>query len=272
MAEAERADNFDELVNDDFFNRLRLLKENTNEGFFAPLITAATIESNIRVGNKYVDLIDAERGKSNIDDFKDKYGFQHDQIVSDSASKTLQLVELLKEREKETVEEITETKALQTDKPAERKISRQSAIFRMETKPEFKPNAINNREKTKKRGLEINKGLLVGTIFAVILSIGLYVWVNYVADETNIPTSVKKVNLENSSLQEYLQTARISQDTFYGVTSPSWNDLATEKREELLKKIQTSGKDKGYIKVQLLNRDGKAVGYANAEKIEVLTP
>lgn len=272
MAEAERAGNFDELINNDFFNRLRFLKESAKESFFAPLITAAAIESNIRVGNKYVDLIESERGKSNIQDFEDKYGFQYDRTVSDSTSKTLELIGLLREKENETVVEVKETDAPPTGKPAERKISKQSALFRMETKPEYKPNPINNRNEASKQGFEVNKGLLAGTIFSVILSIGLYVYVNYFADETNVATSVQKVELENSPFREHLQTARISQDTFYAVTLPSWNDLPTEKREELLRILQSFGKEKGYVKVHLLNRDGKAVGYANSEKTEVLTP
>ena len=57
IAEAENAESFDELIRNDFFNRLRRFKESANEHFFAPLVTAAAIESNLRIGNRYVELL-----------------------------------------------------------------------------------------------------------------------------------------------------------------------------------------------------------------------
>ena len=93
ITEATVAGNFDELIKNDFFNRLRLFKKETNENFFAPLVVAADIESNIRIGNRYVELLEKE--KSNKTSFEDKYGFLHDQTISDATGKTFQLVELL---------------------------------------------------------------------------------------------------------------------------------------------------------------------------------
>ena len=270
MAEAEGADSFDELVNNDFFNRLRLLKESTNEAFYAPLITATIIESNIRIGNKYVDLIEKERGKSNIGNLQDKYGFLHDQAISDSTSKTLQLVELLKEKEKVVKDE--EIEVPPTDKPAARKISQKSAVIGKKTKTETKPTPVKPVEKTKDEFFTANKWLLIAALLTVLIGFGLYFRSNSSGSKTTGSTNVKKVNLENSSLQQYLQTAQINGDTLEGVTLPSWDVLTPEKKEELLKKIYASGTDKGYVKVQLLNPEGKAVGNATAQKIEVVKP
>ena len=124
MTEAERAESFDELIKTDFFNRLRLFKESTNEVFYAPLITATTIESNIRIGNKYVDLIELERGKSNAENLQDKYGFLHDQAISDSTSKTLELIELLKDKVKEVKIEKVQPQAAKTAERQYREISK----------------------------------------------------------------------------------------------------------------------------------------------------
>ena len=270
MAEAEGADSFDELIDNDFFNRLRLLKESANQVFYAPLITATIIECNIRIGNKYVDLIDIERGKSNIGNLQDKYGFLYDQAISDSTSKTLQLVELLKEKEKVLKDE--EIAVPPTAKPAARKISQKSAVIGKKTKTETKPTPVKPEEKTKDEFFTANKWLLIAALLTVSIGFGLYLRSNSSGSKTTGSTNVKKVNLENSSLQQYLQTAQINGDTLEGVVLPSWDVLTPEKKEELLKKIYASGTDKGYVKVQLLNPEGKAVGNAAAQKIEVLKP
>ena len=43
-AEAEGASNFDQLITNDFFGRLRLFKESISELFYAPSVTAAAID------------------------------------------------------------------------------------------------------------------------------------------------------------------------------------------------------------------------------------
>ena len=276
ITEAERADTFDELINTDFFNRLRLLKEESGDVFYVPLITATIIESNIRIGNKYVDLIDIERGKLNISRLQDKYGFLHDQAISDSTSKTLQLVELLKEKVK--VEKDDKIKLPSNDKTAERKIAQKSKEsvkkpkIEKQTKQETKSIPLKNIEKADGVFTNANRWLLAGTLLIVFTGFGLYFWSGSTGNKTAVSAKVKKVNLENSSLQQYLQTAQINGETFEGVTLPSWDALKTEKREELLKKIQSSGIDKGYTKVQLTNKEGKPVASATAEKAEVITP
>jgi hypothetical protein len=275
MTEAESAESFDELIKTDFFNRLRLFKESTNEVFFAPLITATTIESNIRIGNKYVDLIEIERSKSNAQSLQDKYGFLHDQAISDSTSKTLELIELLKDKVKESKVEKVQPPA---DKTAERQYREISKVTAKKLKPETKPKPETKlkSEKFVKQSQDgffaANKRLIIAAVVIAVISFGLYLGVNFMGAGSNAPANAKKVNLENSSLKAYVQSARISEETFYGVTTPAWDDLATQKKEELLKKIYASGGDKGFKKVQLLNKEGKDVGFASAEKTEVLKP
>ncbi len=95
ITEAEAAESFDELIISDFFNRLRLFKEKTGEQFFAPLVSTAAIECNVSVGNRYVELLEKEREQGETEKLENKYGFLHDQVISESIGKTLQLVELL---------------------------------------------------------------------------------------------------------------------------------------------------------------------------------
>ena len=114
--------------------------------------------------------------------------------------------------------------------------------------------------------------MLTAIIFTVIASVGIYVWSGSSNSEAKETAGVKNVNLENSSLKENIKTASIKSEIFTATVLPSWNDLATAKKEELLKKIMSIGADKGFKRVQLLNGEGKVIGIASAEKVEILSP
>ena len=278
MTECESATDFDELVKTDFFNRLRQFKQSANEVFFAPLVTTAAIECNARVGNRYVDLIQAERAKKTTTDLQDKYGFLYDQTISDATSKTLQLIELLKEKNAAPrpakLEKIKQTAGERGAEPSREKaeqikVQKSGSAPKKETKAEYNRPASEIEKKNSSRILTVNKWLLAATILVAVASAGLYYYVYYGASVA-ASANVKRVNLENSSLQEFLETARIGGETFYGVTLPAWEALSSEKKEEVLKKIYSLGEDKGYSKVELIDKEGKSVGFASKEKVEVI--
>ena len=262
ITEASVAGSFDELIQNDFFNRLRLFKKNTNENFFSPLVVAAGIESNVRIGNSYVELLEKE--KTNKSTFEDKYGFLHDQTISDATGKTFQLVELLSRKTKE--QKPAKPPLVETPK----EIKPEAKTIKEKPKPEI--YSISKQEKRESKNyFAVNKWLLTATIFTIIASFGLYIWANSNDIEAK-GANVVNVNLENSSLKENIQTARISNNIFFGIVLPSWNDLPQPKKEEILKKIISIGGDKGFVKVQLLNNKGKTVGFATTEKVEVYNP
>jgi len=274
ITEATVAGNFDELIKNDFFNRLRLFKKETNENFFAPLVVAADIESNIRIGNRYVELLEKE--KSNKTSFEDKYGFLHDQTISDATGKTFQLVELLSRKN-----ELPKPVKPPQDKKKEIKKERKKEIITeikkeiITVKEKSKPEINSNRKEEKKENryyFNVNSWVLTAIIFTIIASVGLLIWSS--SDNSNAKETAggKNVNLENSSLKENIKTARITGDTFSAVVLPSWNNLASGKKEELLKKIISIGGDKGFKKVQLVNDAGKIVGAASPEKVEIFNP
>ena len=245
MAEAESADSFDELVKNDFFNRLRNFKESTNENFFAPLVTATAIECNVRIGNRYVDLIQREKEKVETEILEDKYGFLHDQAISESSSKTLQLVHLLRERIEESESEVEEIEKVE--------------VVKVERTPAVKPKKAEKNELFK-----VNKWLLAATILIVIVNTGLYFWMNGEELPQNSSQSVQKVNLENSVLKDFVKEGRITNQIFYGLVTPEWSNLDQEKKEDVLKKLYATSAEKGFAKVHLLDKDGKTVGFIDA--------
>ncbi|MCB1025806.1 MAG: hypothetical protein KDB79_15525, partial [Acidobacteria bacterium] len=79
--------------------------------------------------------------------------------------------------------------------------------------------------------------------------------------ETLISQDGENINLERSSFGKYIDSARIKKGTFVGVISTSWHDLSFKQKEEILKKIQLAGKDRGYEQVQLQDAKGESVGF-----------
>lgn len=248
--EAERTTSFDELLTNDFFNRLRRFKEGCHENFFAPAVTVAAVECNIRVGNRYIELLNRAKQAESSGDIEEKFGFIHDQAVSDATGKTYELLELLSSRVNIT-----------PDGPAE--------IVEVSVKDEI---IYSTPEPTRKPGrfAAINMPLLVATIVTVVACVGLYLWAEYEQQEIKpSKTAVKQVPLENSEFKDYLQKASIVDDTFFGITLNSWESMNSEGKQAFLRKLLAIGAEKQFKKVQLINPNGKAVGFASAEKVEV---
>ena len=261
MAEADNAESFDELIRSDFFNRLRVFKESTGECFFAPLITAAAIESNVRIGNRYIELLEIERERGTIEKIEGQHGFLHDQAISDATSKTFKLAELLKENKVKAKAKIVEAESFEPE---------QSDIKREEKQSSKQTVNHTKGSKGKKRGrFEFNKWLLILTVFVIAGSLILHFWATSYAVTEIVSSNVKVVNLDSSSLKEYVKEARINKEIFFGTVQPSWNNLNQEKKEEILKKILSIGEEKGFKSVHLRDETGKTVGAATLERISV---
>jgi hypothetical protein len=254
LAEAQDAENFDELVKKDFYNRLRLFKESIGDKFYAPLVLASAVESNVLIGNRYIELLEKERRHTSAEAIESQYSFLLDQAISDATSKTLQLVELLKEKtevvvvEPKTLDEPKETLAVPEIK-VERKKTRQSRVG----------------------FFGISQWLATALVSVILLSAALYFYVEYFSTRRAAP-SVQKVNIENSAFKDYLQTARINQETFIGVVNPAWEVINEDKKQEILDKLMNVGREKGFTKVHLLNNQGETVGYATEAEAKVINP
>lgn len=250
LAEAQSAESFDELVKKDFYNRLRLFKEGISDNFYAPMVLASAIESNVLIGNRYVELLEKERHQKGSEEIESEYSFLLDQAISDATSKTLQLVELLKDKNEESTKALNEPKETLN-------------------LPEFKREYAEPKP-AKKVGFFGVSGWLVATlVFVILLSAGLYVYVEYFGQQT-VARNVQKVNLENSEFKDYLQAARIHEEAFIGVVTDNWRITTEEKKQEVLGTLLKAGKDKGFSKVSLLNKEGLVVGFASDAEIKVI--
>ncbi|MEO6590396.1 MAG: hypothetical protein ABIP06_13945 [Pyrinomonadaceae bacterium] len=265
MAEAESAENFEDLLRNDFFERIKIFKESTNENFFAPLVIATSIECNVRIGNRYIELLLKEQENSNTENLEEKFGAIHNQIISEVVCKTIQITNVFQGKFAEP--ELLKTKQVEPDSLSK---SFQLEKQNLNNRTENKSRKVKNE--TQSALFKVNKWLLAATILVFVSSIGLYLWVEYFNPPPKLSDNVKVVNLENSSLKEFVQTARISGDMFYGIVEPGWNILTTDKKEEFLRKIILVGGEKSFVKVTLMNKQGRTVGYASPEKVETYNP
>ncbi len=266
-AEAEKATEFDELIKSDFFNRLRLFKESITELFYAPKVTVAAIECNIRIGNAYVELIAHERQKSNAAMVHDKYSFIDDQEVSHATGRTLELVDLLRERSQERLdpepkeaprkhqpEVMIETPAAIVEEPA-----KEIAVV----KPKRKLNLPIDK-------LGVDRWLLAVGLVIILASAGLYVWANFFIAEPPTASGVTRFDPKDTAFRDDIKIAKISGDTLYVVMMPSWETMTKEKQLELLKNIHHYGAGKEWHNVNLMNSTGKTVGFASSSRLELV--
>ncbi|CAN5634436.1 hypothetical protein BH10ACI3_BH10ACI3_15490 [soil metagenome] len=265
--EAEQASTFDQLIACDFFGRLRMFKESISELFYAPNVTAAAIECNIRIGNAYVDLIDREHQKMDAESIQTKYGDLYDQTISEAAGRTLDLVELLKDRPivPRAQEEVVNENFVGEDHEP---IQREAPV----TKPAKVKKGTPFISGLLENAFQINRWLVVSAAILIAASIGIYLWGNFVVRDDATSAGVRAVNLESSSLNEYVKTARVSGENYYVQLKETWDLLPKEKRQEQLQKMLQSAQENGCVQVTLISKDGKPAGYASATKLDVVMP
>ena len=253
MLEVSQAKKFDELINSNFFNRLRLFKEGTNEDFYSPMVAAVGIESNIHIGNRYVELLDKEKQTEGIAGVENKYGLSYDHTVSEATGKTMSLVELLKNK-------AATPKIVEPPPPAI--LSQPEPV---KEKPLAAPEAAI--EKTEPQPVKADGSkiwILVAAAVVALILLGIYFGTRTPAK--SVESSGTKIELTDPVLQEYLQEAKINGEVLNCVALPKWNVLTKDQKIYALRVIATFGKEKGYNKVQLLDVDNKLVGTtANGE-------
>lgn len=271
--EAEDASQFDALIRSDFFGRIRLFKENIAELFFAPTVITAAIECNVSVSNTYIRLLDKERLASGAAVTHEKYGSLDDQAVSEAAARTLELDTTLRHLIDPSVgrdenDDSVEQRSEHIEQPIEK-------IDLSSHRVEPSAAAIKTRrsllEVVREKCFGINPFLLLGATVLIAISVGVYVWATwFIEEDTTFSKGVVMVKLDQVPFKENLRLAKKSGDTFYGVVLPSWETMTNEKREEFLRSISEYGKTGGWVNVNLLNSQGKTVGYASPGHFEII--
>ena len=259
IGEAEGATTFDQLIQNDFFKKIHEFKEAAGEVFFAPEVVAISIDCNTRVGNKFVDLIRLERESTTLESVEQKYGYEHDEVISDAAGKTLQVAEVLNglpDSDDGPIEgrEIGVGSKENADAKAGGKSSRQrESFFTFEL-------------------FAVNKWLLLATIVVVLVSSSLYFWAGQPTADTSSADTAKNVSFDGSELKEYVRSGRSTAETLYAITLPAWDQLDETKKREVLQKGLEFAQKNGQKNVQFLNLRGRSVAFASGKKSELLNP
>ena len=265
--EAENASVFDQLIESDFFGRLRMFKESISELFYAPQVTAAAIDCNIRIGNAYVELIDRERRKQDVAGMQSKFESIDQMAISEVTGRSLGLEELLVELSRDAEINIP----IAEEPRVEPEIGHSEPVETKE-KPVKAVNENSYFQRLKANAFSVNRWFLAAAIVMIAASIGIYSWANFVVEEKVSNSGVAQVEIENTKLQEHLRIAKISGETFYGQLLPSWDVLPKEKRQEFLQVVLKTALEKGCTQVNLISKDGKSAAYATATKQEVVMP
>jgi hypothetical protein len=251
----ESASTFDALLNADVFNTIRHYKEECGELFFVPDVAAAAIECNVRLGNKYVELIFKERAERPSAKIEEQYGYTYDQAASTATGKTLLLAELLKKRPEEA------------DAPAVEKPEFEQQSFDLPAS-----SAINKKSPAGFRIFGVSRWLVVVTVIAVLASVGLYFGADRLGGGSENIVVANEIDLTGSDIKTHIRTMRVSHETAYAVTEPSWDAMGEAEQKEFLKKVFGFVESKNVKRLNLLNYKGRTVAYASKDRLELMGP
>lgn len=251
---AEQAGDLEVLLQANVFDSIRDYKESIGELFYSSEVTAAAIDCNVRIGNQFVELIKNARETERTSEFEEKYGFEYDQLISNTTGKTLLLVELLNgslDTSREFYEEDGEDRRI--------KVSGSTKTVKAEGK----------RSSSFLYG--VNKWFLAFAVFVIAICAGIYIWADMFASGQTSAIQATNVDISTTELKQYLRMARSTKETLYAVTDESWDKLGEDQQKVFLKKVLDYANEKGLKNVSLINTKGRSVGYASADRVEILT-
>lgn len=255
-SKAMSAENFHALIEDSFFGVVKNYKKELSQIFYAPRVAAAAIECNVRIGNRFIELLDQYRDEQKLQGKKNPEPLDPllEQAVSETTNKTLQVVyeaqrnfaKLQEQRELQRLLD-KETLALPEAKAAEYK----------------KPSAVGGF-------LGMNKWLLAAGFIAVLTSAGFYVWTEF--SDTKAAAGVltaQKLNEKELPGGEYMSSAKMSNGSMFGFMTSKWDTLDADGKKKVLEDLVAAGKNKGFTQISLLNLDGKVLASANESGVTI---
>ena len=87
---------------------------------------------------------------------------------------------------------------------------------------------------------------------------------------SEIPANVKVVNLENSSLKDYVEKARISEGTLIAIAKNEWGKLTFKEKQDVVESFVKTGEDKDFNKVHIINGDGSSVAFGSKDGVNII--
>jgi hypothetical protein len=255
ISRAGDAPDFETLIGESFFGVIKDYKKELSQVFYAPEVAAAAIDCNVKVGNRFVELLDEYRAKQKAEGKKTPGPLDPllEQIVSETTNKTLQVVyEAQKNHAK-----------LNEQRERQRLLERET--FTVPEKSVFIPRKTANTGSI----FGINIWLLGVGFLAIMISGVMYLWVEYGGSENQTVLMAKKVNEKELPGGEYLTTARVNNNAFYGIVTAKWNSLAEDNKKKVLEQLVSAGKEKGFTEVALINSDGKVIGRGSEKGVNL---
>ncbi|MEZ5428536.1 MAG: hypothetical protein R2747_19985 [Pyrinomonadaceae bacterium] len=254
ISRARKADRFEELIESAFFKEFRNFKKGASENFYAPTVAASAIECNIKIGNRYLELLEREQENFDPETLAERFGLINDQLISNATSKTLELVNVLEELRHKPKTPLFNLNELE----------RKAGIKRTGKKGD------SGLSKGKYAWIfGVNKLILGLTIATVLLTGVLYFWVEMGDSPLKKSADVVEFNLADKEFKNYVLSARISNEALFAIASPAWGPAPKEQKEEILMKMVMAGKTNNYKKVHLLDPEGKTLAAATEEKVEI---
>lgn len=248
---------FNDLLNASVFHSIRAYKEECGEMFYVADVTAAAIDCNIRLGNKYVDLIFKERHENRGAQLEEKYGFDFDLEASAAAGKTLLLAELLRGHPEDRQSDAASVPEFEQETAA---AVRQPIVVSQPVRKEEKRSII----------FGVNRWLVLATVLVAILSVGVYFGADkFVGQDAGVATA-DTLDIQGTDLKVHIREMQMTQNTAYGVMLPSWDALNENEKKEFLKKTLAFVQTKGMTKVNLLNYKGRSVAFASKDRLELV--
>lgn len=251
--EIESAETFDELLETDFFSRVRLYKEELGEMFYVPEVMAAAVGCNLKIGNKYVRLINLEKSVSDAETVEQKYGYNYDQLVSNAAGKTLLLADLLQLTDQDQRKDFDAVDVSDYGKKGESYLPVPGA-----------------RSGSRFELFGVNRWVMILAFAAIFAGGGIYVWVDkFVADDTSTAVA-KPLEIGDADVEKHLRSFRSTNETLYAMTQPTFEVLTEPERKVLLQKVLKLANDRKLEKVNLLNDKGRTIAFASKERVELV--
>ena len=167
ISEAEGASNIKELLSSKLFDRLRQFKHNSGPLLFVPEVAAASIECNLRISRRIIDLIADESGNGHM--IENRFPGLDGRMISDAVARTIDLGG-------------TPLEHVLQNAPSESRPEHAAPArtYKRERPYPSKDHGLSQASTSSQATiLGVNRWLLIATIATLVVSAGIYLFSQY---------------------------------------------------------------------------------------------